>query len=160
MRAFPLYPAIIGGWIAGTLDIGAAALINNVGIGVILHSIAAGLIGKRAVSGGLAVEALGLGLQWAMSILIALICGAASLKEPALARRWILAGLAYGVVTFVVMNFVVLPLSAIGRFPHFKPLSAIENLGAMLIFGLVIAYAIRDRAVAAPGSNIADAALG
>jgi FtsH-binding integral membrane protein len=37
------------------------------------------------------------------------------------------------------MNYVVLALSAIGHIAHFKPLSFVENLLAMLLFGLIIA---------------------
>lgn len=61
----------LGGLIAGTIDIGAAALINGVSLFRILHFIAGGVLGKAALDGGAAVEWLGLALQWAMSVLIA-----------------------------------------------------------------------------------------
>jgi hypothetical protein len=88
--------AAIGGLIAGTIDIGAAALINQVDPVVVMHAIARGLIGKAAMTGGAATAVLGLVLQWLMSILIALIYALAALKLPVLVRRWPLMGLAYG----------------------------------------------------------------
>ena len=57
-------------------------------------------------------------------------------------RRWIPAGLAYGVVVFVVMEFVVVPLSA-AKNPHFTALSLLENVLAMLLYGLIIAFFAR-----------------
>jgi hypothetical protein len=78
-------------------------------------------------------------LQWAMSGLIGAVYVLASLRLPILRRLWIAAGLAYGVVTFTVMNYVVVPLSAWGHLPRFTPASFAENLAAMLLFGLMIA---------------------
>jgi hypothetical protein len=61
-----------------------------------------------------------------------------------LKRQWLAAGLAYGVVVFFVMNYVVVPLSAIGRVPHFTAARFIENLLAMLLFGVIIAFFARS----------------
>jgi hypothetical protein len=131
---------LLGGFIAGTIDIGAAALINFISPLLILHFIAGGLLGKAALAGGAAVGVLGLGLQWAMSLLIAAVYVVACGRLPVLRRRWIASGVAYGVVVFFVMNYVVVPLSAWGRWPHFSAEKFAENLLAMLIFGLIIAF--------------------
>lgn len=131
---------IYGGLIAGTVDIGAATLINMVSPLVILQAIASGLLGRPAFQGGGGVMLLGLVLQWGMSILIAaFFCFAAS-KWPVLARRWILWGTVYGVVVFIVMNYVVVPLSAAShKWTH--PLSwFVENGLAMLVFGWIVAF--------------------
>jgi uncharacterized membrane protein YagU involved in acid resistance len=79
-------------------------------------------------------------LQWAMSIIIAGVFLAAAAKAPVLLRRWISAGIAYGVIIFFVMNYVVVPLSAAVFKVHFSPLSFAENMAAMLLFGLIVAY--------------------
>ncbi len=131
---------LLGGCIAGTLDIGAAALINLVSPLLILHFIAGGLLGKAALAGGASVELLGLGLQWAMSLCIAAVYVAACGWLPILRRRWIAGGLVYGVVIFFVMNYVVVPLSAWARWPHFSIEKGVENLFAMLLFGLIVAF--------------------
>lgn len=137
---------LFGGLIAGTLDIGAAALINGKGLGFICQVIGAGLIGtKAAFAGGTGTMLLGLVLQWLMSMMIAAIFVFASLRLPVLRRQWLAAGVAYGVGIFFVMEWVVVPLSAIGHAPHFTIKSFAENLVAMIVFGLIIAGCARWR---------------
>jgi len=141
---------LLGGLIAGTIDIGAAALINLVSPVIILHYIAAGLLGREAaLAGGAPVAVLGLLLQWAMSLVIAAVFVFAAQKAPVLRRAWLAYGLAYGVGIFVVMNYIVVPLSAAmtkPHFPHFTPAHFIENLLAMLLFGAIVAwFASRQR---------------
>jgi uncharacterized membrane protein YagU involved in acid resistance len=136
---------LLGGLIAGTLDIGAACLINWRSPTVIFHAIASGVLGTASFQMGARSAVLGLLLQWFMSILIAGIYVIASYRFPALRRRWILAGCAYGVPVFLVMNYVVLPLSAVGHVAHFTIAKAAANLLAMIWFGFVIAYFARDR---------------
>lgn len=131
---------VAGGLVASTVDIGAAALINVVDPRYILRLVAGGLQGKAALAGGAASAWLGLFLQWGMGLLIAAIFVTASLRLRWLTERWILAGLAYGVVVFVVMNYVVVPMSAWNRVAHFTPVSFVWNLLAMLVFGLIVAY--------------------
>ncbi|MBS0433223.1 MAG: hypothetical protein JSS21_12585 [Proteobacteria bacterium] len=134
---------LAGGLIAGTLDIGAAALINWMNPLVIMRFVAGGLLGKAALQGGLPVSALGMLLQWAMSLLIAAIFVVAALRLRWLTARPVAAGLAYGVVIYFVMNYVVLPLSAWHRAPPFKLVPFAENLLAMLVFGLIVAFCAR-----------------
>ncbi|MGH8122274.1 MAG: hypothetical protein ACREPT_05835 [Rudaea sp.] len=129
-----------GGFIAGTLDIGAAALINRLSPFVILQVVARGVLGKASYSGGASSAALGMVLQWAMSLVIASIFVFAATRVPILRRRWIVAGLGYGVVVFFVMNYVVMPLSIIGSSPHFSAAAFALNMSAMLLFGLIIAF--------------------
>jgi|SRR6476646_2636512 len=144
-RAHSAWLAVLfGGFIAGTVDIGAASLISGRDPVLILHVIAGGLVGKAAAFPGAAGTAvLGLVLQWAMSIVIAAIFVFGKRFVPMATRSWILSGLAYGVVVFFVMNFVVVPLSAYRRVPHFTALSFSENLAAMLLFGLIVSYCAR-----------------
>lgn len=139
----PLLAILVGGLLAGTLDIGAASLINMLDPRVILRFIAGGLLGKATLQGGPAVAWLGLFLQWGMSLLIAAIFVAAALRLRWLTGRPVLAGLAYGVVVFVVMNYVVVYFSAWHRVNHFTPTSFIENLLAMLVFGLIVSICAR-----------------
>jgi uncharacterized membrane protein YagU involved in acid resistance len=136
---------LLGGLIAGTIDIGCACLINSAKPSFILQAIASGLLGKPAFSEGPTTVAIGLVLQWAMSIIIAAIFVVASRWMSVLRRRWIEAGLAYGVVIFVVMNYVVLPLSAVGHAPRFRIVHFIEDTFAMLLFGLIVAFFARQR---------------
>jgi hypothetical protein len=138
-----LLAILAGGFIAGTLDVGAAALINMIDPRIILRFIAGGALGKAALQGGAAVEWLGLFLQWGMSLVIAAIFTLAALRLRWLTTRPVLAGLAYGVVVFAVMNYVVVYFSAWHHINHFTPLSFAENLAAMLVFGLIVAFCTR-----------------
>ena len=52
-----------------------------------------------------------------MALTAAAVFVAACRAVPALARRPLLSGPLYGLVVFLVMNYAVIPLSAIGRFP-------------------------------------------
>jgi len=135
-----LKTAVIAGLLAGTIDIGAASVINAAAPDRVLRAVASGLLGHDAVHGGSWVVGLGMILQWLMSILIAAVFLAGAARLPILRRRWILAGLAYGVVVFFVMNYVVVPLSAAFFKVHFSPVSFAENMAAMLVFGLIVAF--------------------
>jgi len=76
-----------------------------------------------------------------MSILIAAIFVLAATRLPVLVRRWVASGLAYGVVVYFVMNYLVVPLSAIGKgMPTFDAVNFSENMVAMLLFGLIVAF--------------------
>jgi hypothetical protein len=141
MSKSSLIAILLGGFIAGTIDIGAAALIERVSPLVILHFIAGGLLGKSALAGGASVELLGLALQWAMSLIIAAVYVLASRRLPFMQRFWFASGLAYGIVIFFVMNYIVVPLSAWAVWPHFTAAKFAANLLAMLLFGMIVAFA-------------------
>src|SRR6185437_7840972 len=103
---------LLAGIVAGTIDIGAASLISGKDPIFISQFIAGGLLGRDALAGGLQTAALGLVLQWAMSIVIAAIYVVASRRLPVLRSRWPAMGLLYGVPVYFVMTYLVVPLSA------------------------------------------------
>jgi|HubBroStandDraft_1064217.scaffolds.fasta_scaffold13996_3 uncharacterized membrane protein YagU involved in acid resistance len=146
-------PVLLGGFIAGSIDVGAACLINKLPPLTILQAIASGVLGKLAFHSGLPAAVLGLVLQWAMSILIAVIFAAAAQRLAILMRRWVVSGLGYGVAVYFVMNFVVVPLSAAPFARKFTLLKSIEDLLAMLLFGLIIAYFGRQAAAGGTASS-------
>lgn len=144
---------LLGGLVAGTVDIGAASLINMVEPLRILRAIASGLLGKDASHGGLPVAFLGLLLQWGMGIIIAGIYMLATARMPALRRRWIPTGILAGVIIYFVMVYLVLPLSAAPFRQEFSlqvfiknfALDAdfFENMLAMMVFGSIVAWFAR-----------------
>jgi hypothetical protein len=142
----PLTAILLGGMIAATIDIGAACLINDRSVPFILHTIAGGILGSRTYAGGNATALLGLALQELMGVLIAAIYVGAARLLPLLARRWMSAGLLYGVVIFFVMNYLVVPLSAWKHHAHFSASKFMLNMAAMLLFGVIVAYFARRRA--------------
>ena len=144
---------LAAGLIAGTIDIGAAALINRLSPVVILQAVASGLLGRGAFSGGAATASVGLLVQWGISILIAAIYLMVTAPWPGMRRRWRLTGLLAGVVIFLIMNYLVVPLSAAPFRPHFglhqlltafTPYKLVANLIAMILFGLIVAFAARN----------------
>jgi uncharacterized membrane protein YagU involved in acid resistance len=139
---------LIGGLVAGTLDIGAAALINRVSPVLIAHYIASGVLGKASFSLGASAAYLGLLLQWAMSVLIAAIYWWVTARMPRLREQWWLGGILAGAVIFLVMNFIVMPFSAAPVTLHeviarFQLAKGAENLLAMFVFGLIVAFCAR-----------------
>ncbi len=143
---------LLAGLTAGTIDIGAASLIGGLSPVVILRAIASGLIGTARLDSGTTTAVLGLLLQWAMAILIAVIYFVVTSPVPELRRRWRLTGVIAGVVIFFVMNYLVVPLSAApfrprmtihGLLTHFTAYQFIANLLAMVLFGLIISYFLR-----------------
>lgn len=131
---------LLGGVIAATIDIGAACLISGRSPAFILQVIAGGVLAKASFEGGVPTMILGAVLQETMGILIATAYVLAARTIPVVSRSWILSGLAYGVVIFCVMNYAVVPLSAWKSTPHFTALKFAENMAAMLLFGLIVAY--------------------
>jgi uncharacterized membrane protein YagU involved in acid resistance len=141
-----LFAVVCGGFVAGTIDIGAAALINWLSPVTILHAVASGLLGKQSFTDGGPAAILGLGLQWGMSLIITAIFATTAQRFPVLIRHWIASGISYGIATFLVMNYVVVPLSAAPWNPwkqHFNADKFIENLLAMVVFGLIVVFCTR-----------------
>jgi hypothetical protein len=136
---------LLGGLVAGSLDIGAACLINRVGPSTILQAIASGLVGPASFEMGARSAVLGLILQWFMSFLIAAIYVSATYLQPTMLRRWVVSGSTFGLPIYLVMNFVVVPFSAAGFQPRFTFGNIAANFLAMVLFGIVVAYCARHR---------------
>lgn len=79
----------------------------------VFQAIASGLLGRQAFAGGLATAALGLALHFFIAYVIVATFLFASRRIPGLVRAPILSGLVYGLGVYFVMNYIVLPLSAV-----------------------------------------------
>jgi hypothetical protein len=79
----------------------------------IFQAIAAGLMGRAAFQGGVPTLLFGLALHLFNATCIVAVYVFASGKLPLLLRRPLLCGSAYGVLVYGVMNFIVIPLSAL-----------------------------------------------
>ena len=138
---------LIGGAIAGTLDITYAigfSALRGVSPMCILQSVASGLLGAPAFSGGLATAALGLVLHFCIAFSAAAIFYLASKSIPFLTRHPVVAGLFYGFLIYAVMNLIVLPLSAYPRKVSFPLMVLVTGLLAHMFFiGLPISLAVR-----------------
>ena len=110
---------LLGGLIIGVLDLLDAFIFFGWRSGAqpvaILHSIAAGAIGREtARAGGVSTAALGLLLHFVIALLIATVYVVASRTIRALRTHWVICGLIFGVIAYFVMTFVVVPLSNAG----------------------------------------------
>lgn len=110
---------LYGGLVVGALDLLDAFVFFGLRSGArpmgILHSIAAGAIGRDAArAGGIPTAALGVLLHFTIAFIIAATYVVASRLLPVLRKRWVLCGLAFGVIAYFVMTFVVVPLSNAG----------------------------------------------
>jgi hypothetical protein len=141
--------AIAGGTLTvGALDALDAMVFFGMRSGVAPHrifqSIAAGLLGRAAFQGGAATAWLGVALHFFIAFTIVLVFVAASRRVNLLTRYAVPAGIVYGLAVYVVMNFVVLPLSAAGK----PALSAPVLANGLLIhaFGVGVPAALFARA--------------
>lgn len=144
--------SVIGGLIIGILH-----LIIQVGIvfGLLLKSpyisslqfVASGAMGNASYTGGLVTALLGLVLELLMTIIIAGIFIIGANRIP-LVRRYVIPGsLLYGFGVFIVMNFIVLPLSAAPPLPAPPMWLIIEMiLEHILLIGLPLGILVQRNA--------------
>jgi hypothetical protein len=143
--------AILGGGLLGGLfDITYACVVWAIRAGVtpirVGQSVASGLLGREAaLAGGVPVGILGLVLHFLMTILMAAVYYAAATRIPLLVKRAVPCGILYGLGIYLVMNFIVLPLSAIGKMGGTAPWVVLipEILVHMFGVGLTIALFTR-----------------
>lgn len=122
---------LLAGIAGATCDIVYAILYygwKGVSAERILQTVASGLLGKSAYDGGRPAAALGLACHYAIVIVAAALFYAAARRWTWLREEPITAGLAYGVVIYGFMNFIVLPLSAYPYPLRFPLLSTASGL--------------------------------
>ena len=113
-RLTPAHAIVFGGLTVGTLDLLDAIVffgLRGVPPIKVLQSIASGLLGRAAYHGGVPTAALGTLLHFGIALAIVATYQALSRRLPLLTRQAVLCGMLYGLAVYVVMNFVVVPLS-------------------------------------------------
>ena len=142
--------------VAGTLDI-ADALIFSLFRGVtpkmVFQYIASGLIGiNAALTLGMASVLLGICIHYFIAFSWTALYYAASRKLTLLIRRPVISGILYGGFVYIMMNFVVLPLTRVP--PRRAPMSIVSRvngvLALLLCIGLTVAL-LCARAERLPG---------
>ena len=83
----------------------------------IYQFVASGLLGQAAYAGGMATALIGLAIHVLIAFSAAAVFVLASERLPQLRRDAVGWGLGFGVAVFVVMGFVVIPLSRIPASP-------------------------------------------
>ena len=108
-----------GGSAVGVLDFLDASMFFPLYYGITLQrvwqGVAAGLLGSEAArAGGWGTASLGIFLHFVVAFCVATVYFFLSCNISFLLRHPIVSGLVYGVAVHFVMQFVVIPLSAIG----------------------------------------------
>ncbi|WP_231738035.1 hypothetical protein [Terracidiphilus gabretensis] len=131
----------VGGLCAGILDLSQACILFGWDIPL---AIAAGLLGPKALHGGVGAYVLGVLLHFFIALSFSAFYYAASRKLTFLVQHPLVCGLAYGAAVEQVMNLVVLPLSALhARGPYELHDLILGILVHMVVIGLPIAFSIR-----------------
>ena len=104
-------------------------------------------MGDTAFAGGLATALLGLIIEFMMTIIIAGIFIFSADRIPLLRRQVIIGSLLYGFGVFIVMNFIVQPLSAAPALPAPPLWLLIEIvLEHILLIGLLLGILVQRNA--------------
>jgi len=153
MQRVPWAGVVLSGLAGGALDLLFAFVFygqQGAAPGMILRSIASGVLGAESFRAGTWVLPLGAALHFFIAVVAAFVFYLASRPLPVLLKRPVLCGAAFGVAVYVFMHYLVLPLSRVHH--RVPPLSDVigELFSHIFLFGIVIALGI-SRAVAAAG---------
>lgn len=113
----PARALLLGGLTVGVLDALDALVffgLRGVPPTRLFQGIASGLLGSSAFTGGMATAVLGVLLHFFIAFVVVAIYHLAARRLPGLSLRPLVYGPLYGLLVYAVMNFVVIPLSAIG----------------------------------------------
>ena len=147
MRNTASFAIVVGGFIAGVLDLTYAIVFSsfrNISAIRVIQSVASGFLANAAFEGGYTTAALGLLLHFFIACSAAAIFYVASRKIDFLIQHAIISGLIYGAMIYAVMYLIVLPISAYPIKINFAPSRVAINLIAhMFLIGLPIALVVR-----------------
>jgi hypothetical protein len=142
-----LLAVLFGGLAAGTLDILFAitfwAVKANVPASRILQSVAAGLLGRDSFAGGWRTAALGLILHFLIAVSMSFAYYFLAKRWPALYQRPWTCGAVYGLMLYLFMNFVVVPLSAASPGSMDALWVTLSVVVHMLLIGVPIALSVQ-----------------
>jgi hypothetical protein len=109
---------LIGGAVGGLADF-LFATISAVNGGAPWmrpwKGVAGGLFGMAAMQGGVGMAILGIAFHFLICIVGAMLLYFIASRLKWIPKHWITLGILYGIALLAVMNYVILPLSAIGR---------------------------------------------
>jgi hypothetical protein len=134
------------GFVCGVLDITAALVVyGSLGAKPIplLQGIAAGLLGARAFTGGLATAFLGLLCHFLIAFSAAAVFYAASRRLSFLPQHAVISGIFYGIAVYFFMNRIVVPLSAARHHPFSLKMMLIGVVIHIFCVGLPISLLVR-----------------
>jgi hypothetical protein len=128
--------------LAGTLDI---LMAMHTWSWRVPRAVAGGVLGRRVFgTESLPVWSLGLALHFSIACSAAAIYYGASRRLAFLRQYALLCGLFYGIAIWLVMNLVVVPLSALHNLGPFEYWPMVQGLLVhMVLVGLPIAWSVK-----------------
>lgn len=144
---------VFGGLLVGIFDMLFAFTFYGLILGVpplrIFQSVASGVLGRpTATTGGVKTFLLGLFLHFVVATCIASVFYLVARLVPLVIRYAVVSGLLYGMIAYLGMKFIVVPLSAIGgrgQLPRL-PIFLTEIIGHAVLVGLPLALLARRSA--------------
>jgi hypothetical protein len=130
----------VGGLVAGSFDMACALIIFGVNVP---KAIAGGLLGHAAFQGGAGTYVLGVFLHYFIAFAAAAVYYAASRKLAFMREYALVCGLFFGIAIYLVMNLIVLPLSALHVTHPIALRDLIQGLLVhMVLIGLPISFSV------------------
>ena len=134
---------IMAGLVAGTLDL-SCATIQTIMMGgsplKMLQYISSGLLGPAAFAGGMKYSILGVVIHYCIAFSWTILFFLLYPSIKGLASHRLITGIVYGVIVWVIMNRVVVPLSKIPDRP-FNLKNSLIGLGIIIIaIGIPLSY--------------------
>ncbi|HEV7766463.1 MAG TPA: hypothetical protein VGQ76_15785 [Thermoanaerobaculia bacterium] len=144
----------LAAFVVGALDIGEVMIFAGIRNGTspmrILQSVATGVLGRDSYQGGWQTALLGLVLHFFIASVVVAVYFLASRKIATLRESPVIMGAIYGLLVYLFMNFVVLPLSATGG-PRFTLVGVLNQLFChIVLIGIPTALLAKSAMVAEP----------
>lgn len=133
------------GLACGVLDLTAAIVTSHAygsGPQRLLQYVASGMLGPAAFTGGWGTAAVGAACHFLIAFTAAAVFYLASTRLPVLTRRPVLSGLAYGFAVYLVMYWIVRPLSLIPQRPFAWFPTCLAIATHLVCVGLPISLAV------------------
>jgi hypothetical protein len=137
-----LRTSVIGGLIIGTADAViyhwfVTSVLGGYPLTSVYQYIASGVLGESAFAGGLVTVLLGVLFHFIISFIVAGVFILSANRISLLHRYPIVSSLLYGFVVFIVMNMIVIPLSAAPPLPApTTPQIIVTIIDHILVVGL------------------------
>jgi len=138
---------LLAGLVAATLDLAYAlawTLAHGGSAQKLLQAIASGWLGQASFDAGATSAAIGVASHYGILLVAAALFLAAGRRLAWLRDHPVASGLLYGLTIYLVMNFVVVPLSAVPFHMHYRLWATVGDLASHL-FGVGLPISLITR---------------
>lgn len=136
---------LFAAFIAGTLDLLTAYLFNHyiishISFTQLLQSIASGVFGKEAFTGGNQVAVYGLIFHYLITLSFTTIFFLICRLMPSVLENKVLTGVLYGIIVWIIMNLLILPVSRFQARPLQWDIALVNMIILILCIGLPVSF--------------------